>query len=1554
MNERAGGGGRRIRGVAVGVVTNISDPQQWGRVKVRLPWLDGPDAAIESHWARVAGWYAGNSRGTMFVPEVGDEVLVAFEGGDPNHPYVLGAVWNGEHAVPGPGNPDGANDHKWFRSRAGHDLEFLDSDGAEKIRLVDSSTNNSTVFDTAADTITTEAKTGTINIRAPQGLVKILCVDLKMTTSQGRTLEVGTTHTVNVGSARTVNVSAGNFVELAGSAMTITTPQIATSTKSDVGVSAGAMVMNQGQISTEVGEWGEVQQGPVVRTVGSQTVQTDGFMTVNMAGELSGTFTLLAGSAMSSAKGGFLVNGGPVTVMGGLVNAKAGSMVVAKDASGGKAALSSWLGGLLLLNPNALTFPATKLLDPIMGLDFHTTLPAPLVPPLPPIPLFPTPFMGPILIDFKATVLINFMPAAGAGATALGFHMPPLPWLWPPISHRPMITAAIMALMTAPFNAMLEMARGKVLALASASGNPVFQRGFVADFVGSSHANVNAGSVTSAGKTYSVSASGQGQFAFTRIFPMFSSGQAFLGFLASLLPLPIANASVSIASPTVSVCDAPLGLMIPLGCNSCSDIPVVPNAMAMGFSNVLTGMSIGDFLGALAWGMVQGAATAGFQAGLRGGGNAVARRIAGSNNPRLQNAAQRVNDFVGGNNCIARGHPVDVVSGTVFTRQTDFELFSAQDVAFQRFYNSRATELPGDASALGPGWRHVFDEALLVDETTDGAVTLALRDHEGRFFGFELPVVDGESDFHPAERLRLTRVDGRTYVVRDAQEVERVFRFSGGEQGTSASYRPPVGKRARLVEVRSASGSLHIGWERDRLAGFVDAAGREVVARHDAQGRLTELRLVRAADQTPCDVFLAAYEYTAEGRLAVHIDRARNRRRFRYDARGRLAHDVDRNGYGFHFHYDALDRCTHTYGDDNAFWCAFDYQPSSTAVTDGAGAVTRYLYDAEARVVSTLDAEGGVSQQAWTAEGWLASRTDANGHTSAWTWDAEGRLATVTDPGGGVVSQAYDAGGRLVAMTDPTGRVWTCERDARGQVVRSRSPAGRVRTLTRDDDGRVVEVEEGADRWSRLWSHGLVSAETFPDGVRADYRYDLFGRLIGERLVATDGAVRETTWTRDPEGYITAVDGPGGRRERYSYTPEGQPVRLTVGSRTATRRHVGPGFLAEHVDPLGRTTKLSYDGDFRVLAIEQPGGRRWQYGRDRLGRVVRMRTPDGLLVHYVHDPGGNVIQERRPGGRIQRFFDANGRMTKAVFGPGEEVRLAYDTAGRITRVQAGDDAPVKRAYDADGLLITEVQGEDALRWRRDARGRVVGRRTTWGARTAQGYARDALARLEDPAGGQHAFEVDAWGRRASWRQAAGGTRTRVGRARPAGRGSPRAARRRRRHRPPAVLERRRRHHRGGRAPAREPPPRELPPRRRRSPGGLAGGRPRRAQPALRRGRQPRGRHGRDRPHVRRRPPASRRRRPPLPLRPPRPRHPHQRPRGHHPARLRRPGSPGARAAARRPPGRPPPRRGGAAAGDAGRAGRWRHDDGALRLGGGPPRAPGGRRPGGGPRGGLRL
>ena len=94
-----GGGGvaQRMSGVVVGVVTNTQDPAGLGRVKVKFPWLSDSE---ESFWARVATPMAGKGRGFYFLPEVEDEVLLAFEHGDARFPYVLGALWNGQDKPP--------------------------------------------------------------------------------------------------------------------------------------------------------------------------------------------------------------------------------------------------------------------------------------------------------------------------------------------------------------------------------------------------------------------------------------------------------------------------------------------------------------------------------------------------------------------------------------------------------------------------------------------------------------------------------------------------------------------------------------------------------------------------------------------------------------------------------------------------------------------------------------------------------------------------------------------------------------------------------------------------------------------------------------------------------------------------------------------------------------------------------------------------------------------------------------------------------------------------------------------------------------------------------------------------------------------------------------------------------------------------------------------------------------------------------------------------------------------------------------------------------------
>lgn len=121
----------RIQGVMIGIVTNNQDPEGLARVKLTFPWRGASD---ESNWARVAVPSAGKDRGIYFLPEVGDEVLVAFESGDINHPYVLGSLWNGKDTPPS-SNDDGNNNMRVIKSRSGHEIVLDDTDGKENITI---------------------------------------------------------------------------------------------------------------------------------------------------------------------------------------------------------------------------------------------------------------------------------------------------------------------------------------------------------------------------------------------------------------------------------------------------------------------------------------------------------------------------------------------------------------------------------------------------------------------------------------------------------------------------------------------------------------------------------------------------------------------------------------------------------------------------------------------------------------------------------------------------------------------------------------------------------------------------------------------------------------------------------------------------------------------------------------------------------------------------------------------------------------------------------------------------------------------------------------------------------------------------------------------------------------------------------------------------------------------------------------------------------------------------------------------------------------------------
>jgi uncharacterized protein involved in type VI secretion and phage assembly len=151
----------RLHGVVSGVVTNNQDPENLGRVKVRFPWLSAGD---ESWWARPAVPMAGADAGTYFLPEVNDEVLVAFEHGDVRFPYVLGSLW---HAGDEPPKNNAKGKRRMLRSRSGLTITLDDSDGAEQIEISAGSSGPRIVI-SADGKIVIEADAG-VSIKASGG-----------------------------------------------------------------------------------------------------------------------------------------------------------------------------------------------------------------------------------------------------------------------------------------------------------------------------------------------------------------------------------------------------------------------------------------------------------------------------------------------------------------------------------------------------------------------------------------------------------------------------------------------------------------------------------------------------------------------------------------------------------------------------------------------------------------------------------------------------------------------------------------------------------------------------------------------------------------------------------------------------------------------------------------------------------------------------------------------------------------------------------------------------------------------------------------------------------------------------------------------------------------------------------------------------------------------------------------------------------------------------------------------------------------------------------------
>ncbi len=178
-----------LAGVVTAVVTDVTDPIRAGRVKLRFEWLA---ADYVTDWSRVTMLGAGPSRGAVWLPEVGDEVLVAFEHGDPRRPIVIGGLWNAQDAAPPYGVPNGSGNARAFVSKKGHKVVLDDDDGAA----------------------------GSIRIETAGGLSMLLddSGEISVAGPSGSKLTMDTAGAVKLTCNGNVEISAGSMLKLVGSA----------------------------------------------------------------------------------------------------------------------------------------------------------------------------------------------------------------------------------------------------------------------------------------------------------------------------------------------------------------------------------------------------------------------------------------------------------------------------------------------------------------------------------------------------------------------------------------------------------------------------------------------------------------------------------------------------------------------------------------------------------------------------------------------------------------------------------------------------------------------------------------------------------------------------------------------------------------------------------------------------------------------------------------------------------------------------------------------------------------------------------------------------------------------------------------------------------------------------------------------------------------------------------------------------------------------------------------------------------------------------------------
>ena len=489
--------------------------------------------------------------------------------------------------------------------------------------------------------------------------------------------------------------------------------------------------------------------------------------------------------------------------------------------------------------------------------------------------------------------------------------------------------------------------------------------------------------------------------------------------------------------------------------------------------------------------------------------------------------------------------------------------------------------------------------------------------------------------------------------------------FTYDERGNLLQATSPLGKRTTYTYD-----------EQDRVTSIYYNLGGTDKFEYDAQGNPVHFESPRGE---------WTLSYTASGLLASVLDRAGGLARLEYDGGlGLPSRIIDANDAVKHFAYDASGRLTQ--------------------YTDPLGNMTRFEYDSSGRSVRQIDPAGGERRTTYDAvfPQRPSTVTDRAGRVTQYAYDALGRVQQVTAPGGAITRYEYDADGNLTAVVDPVGNRYESKYDAMSRLVEETDPRGKKRQYTYDLAGNRAEAVDrnGRKRTFTYDARNRVAQERWhnPDDSilrTITFEYDFLDRV---NSISDPDATISPFWVRVPgerlENERVTYSGRAEFRVAYTYDGAGRRTEMTTGIGT--------------IGALSLTYTRDLAGYLRILTSSRPlppstvtgSAFQLQFWRNARGDVTELRRfadPNGntqvsQTFFALSDPCGcridkieHVIAGNQPlpEATLSYARDLEGTITGLQEGA-DSVAFTYDAAGQLTGVTRNGAVSESYAYDANG------------------------------------------------------------------------------------------------------------------------------------------------------------------------------------------------------------------------------------------------------------------------------